>query len=92
MDRRKAFLLAIAGSVGSIAALTGCEDHEANIVEMARSKLDDVKSSFDEVQGDVEDFDTRNWRDVVGDLKSSMDNLDQAINDFDEWLNDPSEA
>ena len=85
MERRRFLLLATAGA----GLATGCDDassHEALYVEGLRQMMTGVRSNFEMLKSTINDFDSKNWRDVVADLKNNMADLDTAITDVENAL------
>lgn len=75
MDRRR--LLSLLATAGCGLA-TGCDDGGAEVAswrENMRLNMSGVRNDFDKLKSTVEDFDTRDWRDVVSDLKANVSDL-----------------
>ena len=82
MNRRE-FALALTSST---ALLAGCDsepkpDHTATLlnnpeVHQAVQSIDDAIANL---EGDVDDFDTENWREVVPNMKASTDEIREAF-------------
>jgi hypothetical protein len=83
MDRR-VFALAAAGA--SLAALSGCDSdpkpsHTATLLDndKVHEAMTAVDGALANLEGDVENFDSDNWRDVVPEVKSGTEELRGAL-------------
>jgi hypothetical protein len=82
--QRRAF--AIAAATTCMAALSGCESdpkpsHTATLLD--NEKVHEAFTAMDgalaNLEGDVENFDTDNWREVVPEVKAGTDELRDAL-------------
>ena len=85
MDRRRHLLvLAAAGCV----IASGCEgsSSENGYVENLRDHLAGVKGALNTLKSTVDDFDSKDWRDVVPDVRSNIDDLEKEISDLEDAI------
>jgi hypothetical protein len=82
--KRRAFAVAVA--TACLAGIGGCESdpkpsHTATLLDndKVHEAMTAVDGALANLEGDVDDFDTGNWREVVPEVKSGTDELREAI-------------
>ena len=83
INRREFALVAFTSSAALIA---GCDseptpDHTATLLNNAdvHKAVQSIDDAIANLEGDVDDFDTENWREVVPNVKSSTDEIREAF-------------
>lgn len=83
MNRRE---FAIVAFTSSAALMAGCEpesrpDHTATLLNNAnvRQAVQSIDDAIASLEGDVDDFATENWREVVPRVKTSADEIREAF-------------
>jgi len=79
MDRRTAVGMV---AMGGLMLASGCDDDAIREHEFVQALRDDVKrvrEAYDSLEGEVGEFETRNWQEVVPEVQSTLSNLEDAI-------------
>jgi hypothetical protein len=72
--------------------ISGCDDsamREVEFSKMIRGGAAEVKNALETVESNVNEFETKNWRDVVPEVQSSLSELRVAVEDLEKMLEPP---
>lgn len=70
---------------------TGCGDFDDadrnKFFDRVRLDVQGIRNALDKLKGNMKDFDTEDWRDVVAELNDNVSELDKAISDVETDVN-----